>query len=424
MCPEYGATIGFFPIDDVAISYLQQTGRDQELIDLIRKYLKATKLFRNYDDVSQDPVFSEVIELDLASIVPSLSGPKRPQDKVAVSEMREDFLQSLTNKPGFKGFGLAGDKIGEKSKLVYGGEEFSLSHGSVVIAAITSCTNTSNPSVMLGAGLLAKKAVEKGLRVLPYIKTSMSPGSGVVTYYLRESGVSKYLEKLGFDIVGYGCMTCIGNSGPLPEPIVEAIESKNLVVAGVLSGNRNFEGRIHPNTRANYLASPILVVAYALAGTIVIDFDKDPIGKGNGGENVFLRDIWPSREEIQQVEQKFVIPAMFKEVYSKVETGNEKWNGLSVAESLHYQWDPSSTYIKCPPFFDDMNVDLAPTKPIRQARALLNFGDSVTTDHISPAGTIARSSPAAKYLMERGYVTSASKIPKIVEKSCAFLLPL
>lgn len=403
MCPEYGATIGFFAIDKKAIEYLEQTGRDPKRIKLVEKYLKAAKLFRDYDDSTQEPNFSENFVLDLNTITPSLSGPKRPHDKVPVSEMKNDFLQCLVNKPGFKGFGIAPEKIQDRVSFTYEGKSYQLHNGSVVIAAITSCTNTSNPSVMLGAGILAKKAVEKGLNVLPYVKTSMSPGSGVVTYYLKESGVSQYLQKLGFDIVGYGCMTCIGNSGPLPETVVEAIEKGNLVVSSVLSGNRNFEGRVHPNTRANYLASPILVVAYALAGTVVIDFEKEPIGKGHGGKDIFLRDIWPSRGEIQEVEKKYVIPAMFKEVYSKIESGNEKWNKLIIDASLHYQWDPLSTYIKCPPYFDGMTVDLAPVKPIKQARVLVYFGDSITTDHISPAGTIARSSPAAKYLMEKGY---------------------
>lgn len=261
---------------------------------------------------------------------------------------------------------------------------------------------------MLGAGLLAKKAVEKGLTVAPYIKTSISPGSGVVTYYLRESGVTPYLEKLGFDIVGYGCMTCIGNSGPLPQEVVDAIEKGDLVVVGILSGNRNFEGRVHPNTRANYLASPLLVVAYALAGTVKIDFETEPIGTDSNGNKVFLKDIWPSRQEILEVQQRSVIPAMFKEVYSKIKTGNERWNSLKAEASLLYNFNSDSTYIKKPPYFDGMTVDLPPIKPIQNARVLLFLGDSVTTDHISPAGSISRNSPAAKYLMARGYVLMES----------------
>lgn len=282
------------------------------------------------------------------------------------------------------------------------GKQYTLKHGSVVIGAITSCTNTSNPSVMLGAGLLAKKAVAAGLTVKPYIKTSLSPGSGVVTYYLRESGVIPALEELGFNIVGYGCMTCIGNSGPLEDNIVNTIEQNNLVCCGVLSGNRNFEGRIHPNTRANYLASPLLVIAYAIAGTVDIDFEKEALGVNNDGQPVYLRDIWPSRKEIHTVEQQHVIPAMFKEVYSKIELGSEAWQSLQAPEGKLYPWDNSSTYIKHPPFFEEMSRDLPTIKPIIGARPLLLLGDSVTTDHISPAGSIARNSPAARYLAERG----------------------
>lgn len=282
------------------------------------------------------------------------------------------------------------------------GNTYTLKNGSVVIAAITSCTNTSNPSVMLGAGLLAQKAVEAGLTVAPYVKTSLSPGSGVVTYYLRESGVIPYLEKLGFDIVGYGCMTCIGNSGPLDESIVNTIEKNNLVCCGVLSGNRNFEGRIHPNTRANYLASPLLVIAYAIAGTVNIDFEKEPIGQSADGVNVYLRDIWPSRQEIHSVEQKYVIPAMFREVYGRIEQGSASWQSLEAPAGKLYPWDINSTYIKHPPFFEGMVKDLTAKQPIENARVLLNLGDSVTTDHISPAGSIARNSPAARFLGSRG----------------------
>lgn len=282
------------------------------------------------------------------------------------------------------------------------GNTYSLKNGSVVIAAITSCTNTSNPSVMLGAGLLAQKAVEAGLTVAPYVKTSLSPGSGVVTYYLRESGVIPYLEKLGFDIVGYGCMTCIGNSGPLEESIVNTIEKNNLVCCGVLSGNRNFEGRIHPNTRANYLASPLLVIAYAIAGTVNINFEEEPIGQNADGANVYLRDIWPSRQEIHAVEQQYVIPAMFREVYGRIELGSPAWQTLEAPSGKLYPWDVNSTYIKHPPFFDGMTKELTQKQPILNARVLLNLGDSVTTDHISPAGSIARNSPAARFLGSRG----------------------
>ncbi|XP_042212394.1 cytoplasmic aconitate hydratase-like isoform X2 [Homarus americanus] len=402
MCPEYGATIGFFPVDDVTIGYLRQSNRDEGKIEQIEEYLKAVKMFRNFMDSSQDPVFSEVVSLDLGEVVPSLSGPKRPHDRVSVSSMKDDFHQCLGNKVGFKGFGLPADQHDKTIPFVYEGQEYTLKHGAVVIAAITSCTNTSNPSVMLGAGLLAKKAVEAGLTVAPYIKTSLSPGSGVVTHYLQHSGVTPYLSKLGFDIVGYGCMTCIGNSGPLPESIVEAIEKNDLVCCGVLSGNRNFEGRIHPNTRANYLASPLLVIAYALAGRVDIDFETEPIGKSDTGKLVYLRDIWPQRADIQVVEQEHVIPAMFKEVYSRITTGNDRWNKLEAPEGMLYPWDSKSTYIKRPPFFEGMTKELPSIKTIKDAQVLLYLGDSVTTDHISPAGSIARDSPAARYLAANG----------------------
>lgn len=345
---------------------------------------------------------AQVVELDLKTVVPCCSGPKRPQDKVAVSEMKKDFESCLGAKQGFKGFQVAPDRHNDRKTFLYSNSEFTLAHGSVVIAAITSCTNTSNPSVMLGAGLLAKKAVEAGLSVKPYIKTSLSPGSGVVTYYLRESGVMPYLSQLGFDVVGYGCMTCIGNSGPLPEPVVEAITQGDLVAVGVLSGNRNFEGRVHPNTRANYLASPPLVIAYAIAGTVRIDFEKEPLGVNAQGRQVFLKDIWPTRDEIQAVERQHVIPGMFKEVYQKIETVNKSWNALAAPSEKLYAWNPKSTYIKSPPFFESLTLDLQPPKSIVDAYVLLNLGDSVTTDHISPAGNIARNSPAARYLTNRG----------------------
>ncbi|XP_010611189.1 cytoplasmic aconitate hydratase [Fukomys damarensis] len=402
MCPEYGATAAFFPVDEVSIKYLVQTGRDENKVKHIRKYLQAVGMFRDFSNPSQDPDFTQVVELDLKTVVPCCSGPKRPQDKVAVSDMKKDFESCLRAKQGFKGFQIAPEHYNDHKMFIYNNNEFTLSHGSVVIAAITSCTNTSNPSVMLGAGLLAKKAVDAGLNVKPYIKTSLSPGSGVVTYYLRESGVMPYLSQLGFDVVGYGCMTCIGNSGPLPEPVVEAITQGDLVAVGVLSGNRNFEGRVHPNTRANYLASPPLVIAYAIAGTIRIDFEKEPLGVNAKGQQIFLKDIWPSRDEIQAVEQHYVIPGMFKEVYEKIETVNESWNALAAPSDKLYLWNPKSTYIKSPPFFENLTLDLQPPKSIVDAYVLLNLGDSVTTDHISPAGNIARNSPAARYLTNRG----------------------
>lgn len=305
-------------------------------------------------------------------------------------------------KVGFKGFGIVPEKLHTTAKFMFNGQQYNITHGSVIIAAITSCTNTSNPSVMLGAGLLAKNAVAAGLSVAPYIKTSLSPGSGVVTYYLKESGVIPPLEQLGFDIVGYGCMTCIGNSGGIDENIVNAIEQNDLVCCGVLSGNRNFEGRIHPNTRANYLASPLLVIAYAIAGRVDIDFETEPLGHRSNGSPIYLRDIWPSRADIQNVEKKYVIPAMFKEVYERIETGSTNWQSLQAPEGLLYPWTDNSTYIKKPPFFDGMTKDLPVKKPINDARVLLFLGDSVTTDHISPAGSIGRTSPAARYLAKNG----------------------
>ncbi|CAN9509785.1 unnamed protein product [Ophioblennius macclurei] len=402
MCPEYGATAAFFPVDDVSMQYLTQTGRDPEKLLRTTKYLKAVSMFRDYSDGTQDPDFTQVVDLDLSSVVPCCSGPKRPQDRIPVSDMKRDLEMCLGAKQGFKGFQVDPERHAISVPFQFNGADYTLSHGSVVIAAITSCTNTSNPSVMLGAGLLAKKAIECGLSVKPYIKTSLSPGSGVVTYYLKESGVMDYLSRLGFEVVGYGCMTCIGNSGPLPEPVVEAITQGDLVAAGILSGNRNFEGRVHPNTRANYLASPPLVIAYAIAGTVRIDFQEEPIAVNSEGREIFLRDIWPSREEIQAVERAFVIPSMFKEVYEKIEKVNERWNSLVTSSDKLYTWDPQSTYIKSPPFFDGLTMELQPPRSISDASVLLNFGDSVTTDHISPAGNIARNSPAARYLTEHG----------------------
>ncbi|XP_050543238.1 cytoplasmic aconitate hydratase-like isoform X2 [Daktulosphaira vitifoliae] len=401
MCPEYGATVGFFPVDQNTLSYLQQTNRSHEKIAAVKAYLEATKMLRNYDDPNQDPVFSQIANLDLGDVVPSISGPKRPHDRVSVSEAKQDFLSCLTNKIGFKGFNINPEKLNACGEFEFNNQKYILKHGSVVIAAITSCTNTSNPSVMLGAGLLAQNAVQVGLSVAPYIKTSLSPGSGVVTYYLRESGVMPFLKQLGFDTVGFGCMTCIGNSGPLPESLVNAIELNDLVCCGVLSGNRNFEGRIHPNTRANYLASPLLVIAYAIAGRIDIDFETEPIGMGKNGVPIFLKNIWPSREQIQSVEKKTVIPAMFQDVYARIENGSNAWQCLQAPDGQLYPWDFSSTYIKNPPFFTNMTKTLPGIQSVRQAHVLLFLGDSVTTDHISPAGSIARNSPAARYLASK-----------------------
>ncbi|PAA94456.1 hypothetical protein BOX15_Mlig011853g1 [Macrostomum lignano] len=402
MCPEYGATCGFFPVDGASLAYLRQTGRSEETLALVEAYLRANHLFRNYADAEQDPQFSQVVELDLGQVVPCLAGPKRPHDKVAVSDMKSAFESALTAKVGFSGYGLSAERVSGSARFQFDGTEYSLTHGDVVIAAITSCTNTSNPSVMLGAGLLAKKAVEAGLAVKPFCKTSLSPGSGVVTFYLERSGLTPYLEKLGFSIVGFGCMTCIGNSGQLDSSVGEAIESADLVVAGVLSGNRNFEGRIHPLTRANYLASPPLVIAYALAGTVRIDFATQPLGKNAKGEDVYLRDIWPSRDEVDELERRYLLPSMFKEVYNKIADGTPRWNALETPSCDLYPWDEASTYIRSPPFFSGMTRELPPVQDIKDARVLLNLGDSVTTDHISPAGNIARNSPAAQYLTSRG----------------------
>lgn len=402
MCPEYGATVGFFPVDLESLAYLRQTNRSEDKIRVMEEYLKRSGMLRNYLDEKQDPVFSQVVTLDLATVVSSVSGPKRPHDRVSVTDMKNDFLSCLTNPVGFKGFGLSSDLLSKKSSFLFDNREYVLQHGSVVIAAITSCTNTSNPSVMLGAGLLAKRAVEIGLTVAPYIKTSLSPGSGVVTYYLQESGVIPYLETLGFNVVGYGCMTCIGNSGPLDDSIVEAIEKAGLVCCGVLSGNRNFEGRIHPNTRANYLASPLLVIAYAIAGRMDIDFETEPLGRTADGKEVFLRDIWPTRKEIQEVERKYVIPGMFREVYGRIQKGSESWQKLEAPQSVLYPWDEASTYIKRPPFFDGMTRTLPGLPKVENASVLVYLGDSVTTDHISPAGSIARNSPAARFLAGKG----------------------
>jgi len=402
MCPEYGATIGFFPVDKRSIDYLRQTSRDEAKIAYITQYMKEVGMLRDFNDDKQNPIFTEEYHLDLGTVVPSLSGPKRPHDRVPASEMKTDFQSCLTAPVGFKGFAIPQDKLATSVPFVFDNKEYVLRHGSVLIAAITSCTNTSNPSVMLGAGILAKKAVEAGLSVAPYIKTSLSPGSGVVTYYLQESGVIPFLETLGFGVVGYGCMTCIGNSGPLPDPVVNAVDKGDLVCCGVLSGNRNFEGRINPHTRANYLASPLFVIAYAIAGRMDIDFEVEPLAILDDGKQVFLRDIWPSRDEIQTVENKYVIPSMFQEVYSKISEGNPNWNKLSAPDSILYPWAESSTYIKHPPFFQGMTADLPNKTPIKGASVLLNLGDSVTTDHISPAGSIPRNSPAARYLSSRG----------------------
>ncbi|GIW35277.1 aconitate hydratase AcnA [Meiothermus sp.] len=398
MSPEYGATMGFFPIDEETLAYLRLTGRPDELVDLVEKYAKATGLWRT-DEAT--PVYSEHLELDLSTVVPALAGPKRPQDRVNLSDVKQSFLEHLTKDVKERGFGLSPDKLNTKVTVKRGLEEFELQHGSVVIAAITSCTNTSNPSVMLGAGLLAKKAVEAGLDTQPWVKSSLAPGSKVVTEYLDAAGLTPFLEALKFHTVGYGCTTCIGNSGPLPEEISRGVKEGDLVVAAVLSGNRNFEGRVNPDVKANYLASPMLVVAYALAGRIDIDFTSEPIGYDPNGKAIFLRDIWPSQEEIKQAVHQTLDAEMFRRQYATVFEGDERWKALPAPTGQLYQFDPASTYIQNPPFFDDL-MGTREIGDIKGARALLVLGDSITTDHISPAGNIAKNSPAARYLMGHG----------------------
>nr|WMP39834.1 aconitate hydratase [Solanum melongena] len=402
MSPEYGATMGFFPVDHVTLQYLKLTGRSDETVSMIEAYLRANNMFVDYNEPQHEKVYSSCLYLDLAEVEPCVSGPKRPHDRVPLKEMKSDWHSCLDNKVGFKGFAVPKDAQEKVVKFSFHGQDAPLKHGSVVIAAITSCTNTSNPSVMLGAALVAKKACDLGLNVKPWVKTSLAPGSGVVTKYLLQSGLQKYLNEQGFHIVGYGCTTCIGNSGDLDESVSSAISENDIVAAAVLSGNRNFEGRVHPLTRANYLASPPLVVAYALAGTVDIDFEKEPIGVGKDGKNVFFRDIWPSTEEIAEVVQSSVLPDMFKSTYEAITKGNNMWNQLSVPATSLYSWEPSSTYIHEPPYFKDMTMDPPGPNGVKDAYCLLPFGDSITTDHISPAGSIHKDSPAAKYLNERG----------------------
>ena len=398
MAPEYGATMGFFPVDEESLNYLRNTGRDEELVQLVKEYYVAQDMFRTDD--TPDPVFTDTVELDLADVKPSLAGPRRPQDRIELTDMRENWNETLKKPIEEGGFGV--QETDKKVQVNYNGQTFELGHGDVVIAAITSCTNTSNPSVMLGAALLAHKAVQKGLTVKPYVKTSLTPGSKVVTEYLKKSGMLESLNKLGFTLAGYGCATCIGNSGPLPEEISKAINDNDLTVASVLSGNRNFEGRIHPDVKANYLASPPLVVAYALAGTVNIDFAKDPIGHDPDGNPVYFRDIWPSNEEIQQTVAASMNADQFREQYASVFDANERWNQMDTPKGELYEWDEASTYIQEPPFFTDLSPEVEPIREIKGARAMALLKDSVTTDHISPAGAIAPSSPAGKYLKEHG----------------------
>uniref|UniRef100_A0A8C2CI51 Iron-responsive element-binding protein 2 n=1 Tax=Cyprinus carpio TaxID=7962 RepID=A0A8C2CI51_CYPCA len=402
MCPEYNATVSFFPVDDITLQHFKHTSTDHtEKLVVLEDYLKAIKLFRSYSDQSEEPQYSEVIEMNLSSIVPHVSGPKRPQDRVAVTCMKEDFINCLNEKVGFKGFHISKEKQATQVPFLHEGAEYNLAHGSVVIAAVISCTNNCNPSVMLAAGLLAKKAIEAGLKVKPYIRTSLVPGSGTVTHYLNTSGVLPYLRKLGFEVVGYGCATCVGNTAPLPESVVDAIKQGDLVACGVLSGNRHLEGRLCDCVRANYLASPPLVVAYAIAGTVSINLETEPLGVNSEGKDVYLRDIWPSKEEVNHTEENIVIDSMFKELRSRMEKGSSFWNSLESAESALFPWDPKSTYIRCPSFFNKLSKEACTPQSIEGAYPLLFLGDKVTTDHISPAGSIARVSAAAKYLQSK-----------------------
>ncbi len=400
MGPEYGATMGFFPVDGETLNYLRLTGRSEELIDLVERYTKEQGLFRSGE--MPDPLYTDTLALDLSTVEPSLAGPKRPQDRIPLRQMKSSFANALRAPVSERGFSLDEASLNRTVSVKFNGESETLTHGLVVIASITSCTNTSNPSVMVAAGLLAKKAVEKGLKVKPHVKTSLAPGSRVVTEYLRDAGLTPYLEKLGFHTVGYGCATCIGNSGPLPEPVADAITKGELVAAAVLSGNRNFEGRVHALVKGNYLASPPLVVAYAIAGTTDIDMTSEPLGVGADGSNVYLKDVWPSQAEIAELVANSVAPKSFREQYGSVFEGSEQWNEISGATGDTYQWDKTSTYVQNPPFFEGLTKEISPIKPICGARVLVMVGDSVTTDHISPAGAIKPDSPAGRYLQERG----------------------
>jgi aconitate hydratase len=393
MSPEYGATIGFFPPDEQTLKYLQLTGRDPELIKLVEAYSKEQGLFRT--DTSPDPIFTDTLELDLASVEPSLAGPRRPQDRVPLAKAKSAFKEALPSL-------MKGGTPDRTVAVKLNGDSAALGHGTVVISAITSCTNTSNPSVLIGAGLLAKKAVEKGLKTKPWVKTSLAPGSKVVTDYLKDSGLMPDLEKLGFYLVGYGCTTCLGNSGPLPEAISAGIQEGDLVACAVLSGNRNFEGRIHPQVRANYLASPPLVVAYALAGRMDIDPYEEPLANDPKGNPVYLKDIWPTPEEINEEIRKSVRSEMFKNEYSNVFDGDERWKNMPTPEGELFAWDSNSTYVRAAPYFEGMTKTPSKPKDITGARVLAVLGDSITTDHISPVGSIEKDGPAAQYLTEHG----------------------
>ena len=390
MAPEYGATCGYFPIDQETLNYLHLSGREQAQIDLVEQYAKLQGIW--HDENSVEPIFTDIIELDLTTVEPCMAGPKRPQDKVVLNQVQNSLLKELETS-------LSKDHSIETKYQVHS-EDYKLGHGDLVIAAITSCTNTSNPSVMLAAGLVARKAVEKGIKVKPWVKTSLAPGSKVVTEYLDATNLQNDLDNIGFSLVGYGCTTCIGNSGPLHKPIEDAITANQLTVSAVLSGNRNFEGRIHPFVRANYLASPPLVVAYALAGTVNIDLTKDSLGKDKNGNDVYLKDIWPSNEEVAELVKRCVTPKMFREKYQDVFSGDKLWQSINIAKTTTYNWNEQSTYVKNPPYFDNMAKTPGTISEVKSAKLLALLGDSITTDHISPAGNIAKASPAAKYLQE------------------------
>ncbi|WP_156289152.1 aconitate hydratase AcnA [Oceanobacillus salinisoli] len=401
MAPEYGATCGFFPVDAESLNYLRLTGRSEEQIKLVEKYCKANNLW--YSSDQPDPEYTEVVEINLSELEPNLSGPKRPQDLIPLSKMQDEFNKAVTAPEGNQGFGLDKSEFDKEVTIENpDGSKSVMRTGSIAIAAITSCTNTSNPYVMLGAGLIAKKAVEKGLKVPGYVKTSLAPGSKVVTRYLEDAGLQDYLDHLGFNLVGYGCTTCIGNSGPLREDIEKAIQDSDLLASSVLSGNRNFEGRIHPLVKANYLASPPLVVAYALAGTVDINLAVDPIGQDADGNDVYMNDIWPTMQEIKNEVQKVVTPEIFRKEYENVFESNEKWNSIETTDEPLFEWDNDSTYIQNPPFFEGLSKEPGTVDNLNGLRAIGKFGDSVTTDHISPAGAIAKDMPAGKYLQEKG----------------------
>jgi len=400
MAPEYGATCGFFPIDDESLAYLRLTGREEDQINVVEQYCKANGLFF---DPALEPVYTNIVEIDLSEIEANLSGPKRPQDLLPLSKMKEEFVKAVSAPQGNQGFGLQADELDKSATVKFNnGDETTIKTGAVAIASITSCTNTSNPYVLVGAGLVAKKAVELGMEVPKFVKTSLAPGSKVVTGYLRDSGLLPYLEQIGFNLVGYGCTTCIGNSGPLKEEIEKTIAENDLLVTSVLSGNRNFEGRIHPLVKANYLASPPLVVAYALAGTVNIDFASEAIGKDKDGNDVFFKDIWPSTAEVNDVVKRTVTPELFRSEYANVFGDNERWNEIKTSNEPLYTWDEDSTYIANPPFFEGLSPEPGTVEPLTGLRVVGKFGDSVTTDHISPAGAIGKNTPAGKYLLEKG----------------------